>query len=1039
MKKFWKIFGITIGSLFGVMLLAILIAVYVVFTPQRLTPIVQGVANEYISCEYEVGEVELTFFSTFPQFGVKLSELYLINPMEGVLSDTLLAVPEMIAKVDLMQLLNNNSLEINELSLYDAQVNIFINSNGEKSFDVFVLPENTADDDTSAFVLPFEEIKIDKIDLNTNKLSYADQKADINFVVTETKIKASAIGLDDIDFNLSAATIDASIAGEQYAMNLPLKVKAENTSLNIDSMTITLRGAKFKISEFETDINGYVALQEDIIVDASANILQWHIPSLLKILPQSISKLLDGIEINDGFLSLQADIKGVYNDSIMPIINTKLHLTDGEAAYKEIFPYKLDRIKLDADAIIDINNKPMSSININNLYAKTKKTDISVKGNISDIFDDLMLNLKADVNIDLPQFKHYLESDNIKTNLEGFAKGNINAKIKLSDLIDLKLERGNISANLNLQNLAVQYDSILLNTSQMEVTLHIPNIKPSKRSANWLSATLHPNDVRFEVIDQINVNMGESTVAIETSNILSGSSLLYSNITLNTTKLDAAMDSMAAKMIAPNLSAYIEYNTKDSTVIPIVNADLCFDNAYGCYTDINATLSKSKIELALSPSHKDASQPKADIMISTQGLKGNISDDIKAQTGKLTLRAQARRNPNKENILLQWNPKLNISLSDGLAELKDFDEKIHIPQITFDYSNKIFNISKSQVILGNSDFSLVGEVRNIGRWIDKKGILEGELTFSSYHTDVNEIMALTSAKYGTEETEEDKQVLSKEEDHNNEQSSPYLVPKDVDIALTTDIKEAVVFDQLARDLGGRLFVKDGVLVLEEMGFICNAAKLQLTAIYKTPKYNHLYVGLDYHMIDVNIQELVNMIPQIDTLLPMLRSFRGGAEFHLAAETFMNENYDLKMSTARGACSITGKDLVLLDGETFSQIAKILMFNKKTENKVDSISVQATLFKNEIDIYPFCLTMDKYMAAAGGRHNTDMSFNYHISLLKPLYLGVDVNGTFDDLKIKPAKCKYAQDFRPIIRRDVETQNASLKKIINQTLKRNVTIE
>ena len=84
-------------------------------------------------------------------------------------------------------------------------------------------------------------------------------------------------------------------------------------------------------------------MQEDIIVDASANILQWHIPSLLKILPQSISKLLDGIEINDGFLSLQADIKGVYNDSIMPIINTKLHLTDGEAAYKEIFPYKLDR------------------------------------------------------------------------------------------------------------------------------------------------------------------------------------------------------------------------------------------------------------------------------------------------------------------------------------------------------------------------------------------------------------------------------------------------------------------------------------------------------------------------------------------------------------------------------------------------------------------------------------------------------------------------------------------------------------------------
>jgi hypothetical protein len=83
-------------------------------------------------------------------------------------------------------------------------------------------------------------------------------------------------------------------------------------------------------------------------------------------------------------------------------------------------------------------------------------------------------------------------------------------------------------------------------------------------------------------------------------------------------------------------------------------------------------------------------------------------------------------------------------------------------------------------------------------------------------------------------------------------------------------------------------------------------------------------------------------------------------------------------------------------------------------------------------------MDKYMAAVGGRHNLDMSFNYHISLLKPLYLGVDVKGTFDDLNIKLAKCKYAQDFRPIFRRDIETQNLTLKKMIDQTLKSHVRL-
>ena len=79
-----------------------------------------------------------------------------------------------------------------------------------------------------------------------------------------------------------------------------------------------------------------------------------------------------------------------------------------------------------------------------------------------------------------------------------------------------------------------------------------------------------------------------------------------------------------------------------------------------------------------------------------------------------------------------------------------------------------------------------------------------------------------------------------------------------------------------------------------------------------------------------------MIPDIDTLVPMLKSFAGKAEFHIAAETYMKSNYDLKLSTLRGAAALNGQNLVLIDNETFTQIAKYLMFNKKTKNIVDSI-------------------------------------------------------------------------------------------------------
>ena len=179
--------------------------------------------------------------------------------------------------------------------------------------------------------------------------------------------------------------------------------------------------------------------------------------------------------------------------------------------------------------------------------------------------------------------------------------------------------------------------------------------------------------------------------------------------------------------------------------------------------------------------------------------------------------------------------------------------------------------------------------------------------------------------------------------------------------------------------------------------------------------------------------------QIDSMIPMLKSFKGNAEFHLAGETFLNQNYQLKTSTLRGACSIFGKDLVVLDSETFDKIAKLLLFKKKTENKVDSISAEVTLYKKEVDIYPFVVSMDNYMVALGGRHNLDMTFDYHVNVLSPIYLGVDVTGTFDDLSIKLGKCIYAKDFRPIFHNSVDTQSAELRAIIRESMRKNVKIK
>jgi hypothetical protein len=116
-----------------------------------------------------------------------------------------------------------------------------------------------------------------------------------------------------------------------------------------------------------------------------------------------------------------------------------------------------------------------------------------------------------------------------------------------------------------------------------------------------------------------------------------------------------------------------------------------------------------------------------------------------------------------------------------------------------------------------------------------------------------------------------------------------------------------------------------------------------------------------------------------------------------------------------------------------------MFNKKTENVIDSINAEITVYKDEIDVYPLAISMDNYMVALGGRHKTDMTFDYDINVLKPIYLGVHVGGNMDNLQIKLAKCKFAKDFRPILHKKADTKSQELRRMIRQSMEKNVRIK
>ena len=1004
MKRVLIITGWSLLGLFGAIIIALSIACYLIFTPARLTAIAHQVADQYVTCEYELDEVELTYFSTFPYFGVSVKDVCLINPMEGAQSDTLVAVPELLVSLKLIDAIHGN-ICIKRFHLRDATANIYIAADGTTNFDVFKSEDDDEEEEEDEGGWQLKSVRWEEdLKVSARHLSFVDEKDTIAASLDEASIVLASQNRDDLDgarLDLSAQHVCATLKGEEYAQDLELRLHLPVYYKNLEHVYIDK--AKLQVNDFGLLLDGEAGTPDlssgvytcDATVSTDG---AWQIQEILTLVPERFKASLKDIKV-DGLMALEANVKGTYADSIMPVLTAHLDIKEGKGAYKPL-PYTVRDLQLDADARLDLNKQQPSTVTINKLSAKTKESRIAAKGKVEDLLEDMLLDLHLDIDANLPDFAYFMPKE---MDLKGQTKGKANAKIRLSDLSEMRLEKGTIDADLTLTDIAYTMDSMEATLPYTKAKVFIPNKNPSRKSVNWACVDLDTKQVDFSMDTTINAALGASMIRIEAANVLNNEQDYFASI--HTASLD------------------------------------------GRFEDIHADLTNAELEAYLAGGKKMSAK------IQTDALQAEMGEELMAKTEALRIEAAARYKAGEENILLQWNPRLTIHLKNGEVRMPErLPEPIYIPSIEFAYSNKAMNIANSRIELGNSDLNIKGNVRHIGGWFRHKKILEGELDIVSDHCDANQLMAWFSADEETSQESEAESQESKAESQeeltstleqntpdSTKEMEPFMVPLDVDLALNTNLKEVEIFNQVAKDLKGGIFMQEGNLILDEVGFVCRAAKLQLTAMYRSPRRNHLYLGMDYHMIDVDIDELLTMIPNLEEMVPMLSSFKGAAEFHLAAETYLNSQYQPKMSTLRGAASLTGKDLVVLDGETFDKISKLLLFSKKTENKIDSINAELTIYKNQIDVYPLCVQMDNYMVALGGRHNTNMTFDYDINVLSPIYLGVKVSGSMDDLQIKLAKCKFAQDFKPHWYQKVDNQSRELRERIKQSMEKNVRIK
>lgn len=1035
MKKALKIGLISLASLILVIAIAVSIALFTIFSPSKLAKIVNNQADKFLTCEFYIDNVGLTFFKTFPKIGLDLENVVLKNPQNTKVSDTLLYVKDCVAALNIRKLIKNQHIEINDFSLNEGLANLYIDKTGNNNFNVFRSNPN----DTSSFdyTIDLQKVRTKNLDIRflneqsklkanlqqldlTVKGTFAEQNIDgklkanaksLLFVMADsTKIKLAGQDLETAydgyftNFNLINGDVDVSMQKVHLFIDTALYINELDASFHsklradFDAQQYDLEETVIKVDGHSLIVNGLVkqdSIRHGLFTDLHYETDEWNIQDILPIIPKAvIGNTLDNITIG-GKMQIQGTVKGMYYPNHLPFITTDIVWKNGSFAMKDL-PLDFEKVNGCFELDLDLNNQ--SDLTVKSLSATTRKRNqLTASGTVKNLFGKMLCDIDANGNLHITDFKDFLPE--IFTQYDG--KADVNVQTQLAYDPETAFSVDNISKaviNGQFKDLKLLYDDTMsVYSPDLQVDLTFPVTEKPYKINEWLNAKVKTSELLIRNIrSHARKEIIGTSIQLDayTNNLLDSTVDLKFATTYQLNQLNMWADTISAQLFQPQ------------GVFVLNNMNQMRLNYNG--NDVRFYVSNSG-----------------------QSTSSSLGDLIDFTTDKINLQAEIDYKEYEDHPLLQWSPVVKLQATNAKAEIRDVAHAVILPTLNIDFNPQKCVLKKANLKFGQSDINLTGTITGIEPYLQNKGLLKGNLELVANYLNLNELMAFVDG-FGAPDTllEQAEQLAD------NKEATPFIVPFGVDVNMNTTIKKALYEESEFRNIAGRVYVKDGVLVLEEMGLTNDAARMQLTAMYRTPRMNHLFLGFDFHLLDIKIDKLIAMIPEVDTVLPMLKAFSGNAEFHFAAETYLKSNYDIKYSTLRGAAAINGHDLVVLDSETYKTIAKKLMFNKKTQNKIDSLSTEITIFRNEVDVYPFLLSIDKYQAIISGRHNLDLTYDYNISLLKPVRIGLDIIGLEDKLKFKVGKAKYATLFQPEKRKVVEANILELKTLINKTLQENV---
>ena len=1004
--------------------------------------------------------------------------------------DTLASFDRFYTKVSIFHLLADR-LRIPDIELYGPRIFAHSYRDGRANWDIFKL--ETDPDDTTRTVLP--KISIGRIKLEGYPhIVYTSSKdtmfamADLNRAQFDGRLTTGKYSKNRIGLELDSMFVAGRIAEDTLAVGIDrLHIHEHGDHADISMAMKTLIATRtFGRLNIPVDLFGTVHFPEDTVPALGVHGFKAEIASVPMELDADLRFLEGKTEIDgrmsvsecnvddiihefvekfipdtryiktDASLSIDATCKGdyVYGSGRLPVFRVDLNVPESTISHSV-----LDKsMTLALDAYVAGTRKGAVNVTVNEVKASSSGLELNAYGGMKDIMsEDPLLNIDGNLSVILDSLAVLLP-DSLDLTAEGRLSGKIQGNARLSHLGLYTFSQAELEGEISADNIKVKSDadSLDLSIDGLEMKLGPETVTSqvdTGQSFRLVGVTGHIADFRayykgkMEAVgEDVSISAKSSAVTADTTDI----QRIGGRIGAKTLSLTDA--SGASVELSRTQNGFQIMPSRDNPLVPYLSLSSS-SKRITLANDVNRAI-LTDADINASAEMRTASTGPRQRRDSTARVRRDTPEWMQEEDFKKS-DIDIRLDQSLARYFREWKLQGGVNVRTGIIMTPYFPLRNILRGLELNFTNDKIAVDSFKVVSGKSGIEAKGELSGLRRALAGSGrrasVLKLDMELATDGMDANELLsAYRSGANFDPDAAKDKMADASDAEFlkmvitdtvaAHEEIPLIVIPAN----LNADIRvngNGINYSDLTIDrFDANLIMKERCVQITNTMATSNMGDVSFEGFYATRTKEDIKAGFNFEFKDITAEKAIGLMPSVDTIMPMLKSFAGQLDCQLAATASLDTNMNILTPSINGVLRISGDDLTISNSEMFTSLAKKLKFDNRKVGTIDQMTVEGVIKDNILEVFPFVLKIDRYTLALSGKQNLDKSYRYHASIIKSPILvkvGVDVYGPdFDNMKFKIGKPKYRNEKVPVFTTVIDQTRINLIESIRGIFEKGV---